>query len=237
MVVRLSRPNTETEKASNMNRAVLLVDDENLLSNLVQALHGQPFQVYTAHNGDEAMRLLKMRHFDAVVTDERTPGASGLRLLKWVAQNCPDVVRIVLTAQAEAEAPGRVIGDARACRFFPKPGSEAQLAVVIRQLLDRKALEERRRTEVPKPRLLPEPKSQRGDAALQTPVTARDLQRPIEQVLYCCGRLEEHSGARLDSASHTLLDDARKAAAEARRLVLQLQAAVITRTPPRPAAK
>jgi hypothetical protein len=64
---------------------------------------------------------------------------------------------------------------------------------------------------------------------LQARITAQDLQRPIERILYCCQRLEEQSGAELNGASHALLNDARKAAAEARRLVMQLQAAVAAR--------
>jgi light-regulated signal transduction histidine kinase (bacteriophytochrome) len=67
------------------------------------------------------------------------------------------------------------------------------------------------------------------DVKLQARVAAQDLQRPIERILECCRRLEEQSGG-MDSDSHALLAEARKAAAEARRLVLQLQAVVAART-------
>jgi hypothetical protein len=67
------------------------------------------------------------------------------------------------------------------------------------------------------------------DVKFQTRIAAEDLQRPIERILECCRRLEEQAGTGMDSDSHALVDEARKAAAEARRLVLQLQAAVAAR--------
>jgi len=215
-----------------MDRAILLVDDdENLLSGLVRALHEQPFKVYTARNGEEAVRFLQTRNIDVIVADERMPGMSGVQLLTWVAENCPDVVRIVLTAYVEAETAIRAINDAGVYRFYRKPCNEARLAVAIHEALERKtASEESQRTLESSQRQLCELKRLGQDAKFQARIAAKDLQRPIERILYCCQRLEEQSGNGMDSDSHALLAEARKAAAEARRLVLQLQAAVAART-------
>ena len=215
-----------------IDRAILLVDDdENLLSGLVRALREQPFKVLTARNGAEAMRFLKTRNIDVIVADERMPGMSGVQLLTWVAENCPDVVRIVLTAHAEAEMAIRAINDAGVFHFFGKPCNEARLAVAIRQALEHKAaLEASRRGVESQQQQLLELQQVSHDVKFQTRIAAEDLQRPIERILECCRRLEEQGGAGMDSDSHALVGEARKAAAEARRLVLQLQAAVAARS-------
>ncbi len=215
-----------------MDGAILLVDDdENLLSGLVRAMREQPFKVYTARDGKEAVRFLQTRKIDVIVADERMPGMSGVQLLTWVAENCPDVVRIVLTAHAEAEMAIRAINEAGVFHFFAKPCNEARLAVTIHQALERKAaLEEGRHALQTQRRQASELQRQGRDIKFQARIAAEDLQRPIERILECCRRLEEQSGSGMDSSSQALLAEARRAAAEARRLVLQLQAAVAART-------
>ena len=52
-----------------MHHAVLLVDDDDrVLACLVRALRKQPYQIYTARNGEEAVSILKTRTIDVVVT-------------------------------------------------------------------------------------------------------------------------------------------------------------------------
>jgi two-component system, probable response regulator PhcQ len=213
------------------DRTILLVDDdENLLSGLARALRGQPFAVCTARNGEEAIWRLQTRSIDVIVADERMPGMSGVQLLTWIAENHPDVVRIVLTAHAEAEMAMRAINDAAVFRFLQKPCDEARLAVAIGEAIEWKAASEAGRQAVEaQQRQLLELQKLGYDAKFRTRVAAEDLRRPIERILQCCRRLEEQSGDGMDSNSHALLAETRKAAAEARRLVLQLQAAVAAR--------
>ena len=65
-----------------MTRTVLLVDDDaEVLHCLTRMLQRQPYQLYTARSGDEAITLLKCRRVDVVVADQRMPGISGADLL------------------------------------------------------------------------------------------------------------------------------------------------------------
>jgi DNA-binding NtrC family response regulator len=212
-------------------QAILLVDDdEDLLSGLIRALHEQPFMVCTARDGKEAIRFLETRSIDVIVADERMPGMTGVQLLTWVAKHYPEVVRIVLTAHVEAETAIRAINDAGVFRFFGKPCNEGRLAVTIREALERKAASEAtRQTVEAQQRQLQELQRLGRDVQFRDGNAAQDLQTPIERILECCRRLEEQSAGQMDSDSQALLAEARKAAAEARRLVLQLQAAVAAR--------
>lgn len=131
-----------------MNHNVLLVDDDaNILHGLARVLRHQPYQLYTARSGDEAMAILKSWNVDVIVTDEQMPGISGTDLLAWVATNYPNVVRIVLTGHATAENAIRAINEGEVFHFFTKPCDEVELAMTIRKALEHgDSLKEKSRT-------------------------------------------------------------------------------------------
>ena len=126
-----------------MTRTVLLVDDDaDVLHCLTRMLQKQPYQLYTARSGDEAMTLLKCRQVDVIVADERMPGMSGSELLAWVARNYPDVMCIMLTGQASVEAVMRAVNEGSVYHVFTKPCNEVDLAIAIRKALEHKELAE-----------------------------------------------------------------------------------------------
>jgi DNA-binding NtrC family response regulator len=120
---------------------VLLVDDdENLLHALTRSLRRQPYQIFTARSGSEAVWVLKTNDVDVLVADEQMPGMSGSDLLAWVAENYPDTMRIMLTGQASATVAIRAINEGKAYHFFTKPCDHVQLALMIRKAIEHRAL-------------------------------------------------------------------------------------------------
>ena len=123
-----------------MEHVVLLVDDDqNILHGLARALRHQPYRLFTATSAEEALLVLKTRSVNVIVSDEQMPGMCGTDLLAWVAANCPDVTRIVLTGSPTVEAAIRAINDCAVFQFFTKPCNPAHLAVAIRKALEHKA--------------------------------------------------------------------------------------------------
>ncbi len=121
-----------------MTHTVLLVDDDaNVLHCLTRTLQRQPYQIYTARSGDEAVTLLKCRHVNVIVCDERMPGMSGSDLLAWVARNYPDVICIMLTGNATVDAVMRAVNEGSVFHVFTKPCNEVDLAIMIRKALER----------------------------------------------------------------------------------------------------
>ena len=120
-----------------MNHSVLFVDDdENILRSFARTLRQQPYKLYTARSGEEAMLILKTREINVLVSDECMPGMSGNDLLAWVAENCPHVIRILLTGRATIEIAIRAINDGAVYQFLTKPCNEFQLAIAIRKALE-----------------------------------------------------------------------------------------------------
>ncbi len=83
---------------------VLLADDEDTLrENLALVLKDEGFEVLACRDGNEALRALKSHSVDAIITDLRMPGLTGMELITRAAKLAPDAGIIVITAFGEVE--------------------------------------------------------------------------------------------------------------------------------------
>jgi DNA-binding NtrC family response regulator len=64
--------------------------------------HG--FVCQSVGSAEEALKRLEKEEFSLLVTDLSMPGLSGLDLLNYVANHCPDMAVIVITAVYEMGA-------------------------------------------------------------------------------------------------------------------------------------
>lgn len=125
---------------------VLCVDDEpHVLSALRRALRGSGCTVLTAGGGTQALDLLRQQAVQLVVCDMRMPGMNGNQVLEAVQQQWPDVVRVVLTGQADLQDAIASINRGSVFRYLRKPWDDDELRHVVRQGLERRALEDDRR--------------------------------------------------------------------------------------------
>lgn len=119
-----------------MSRRILFVDDEpNLLMGLQRSLRSMRsvWEMEFVSSGDEALQLMSLRDFDAVVTDMRMPGMSGAELLDTVQQRYPRIVRIVLSGQADRRSILSAIAPAH--QFLSKPCDPDQLRLMLEKTL------------------------------------------------------------------------------------------------------
>ncbi|MDP1902118.1 MAG: response regulator [Rubrivivax sp.] len=130
-------------------QAVLCVDDEpNILSALRRSLRGPGLTLHTAGSGAEALELLAREPVDLVISDMRMPGMNGTQLLEQVQRAHPDIVRVILTGQADLKDTIAAINHGSVYRYLQKPWDDAELKQVVQQGLERRGLElERRRLE------------------------------------------------------------------------------------------
>ncbi len=81
-------------------KTVLVVDDEPLIRwSLAEGLK-RDFDVRAAGSAEEALRLMESVRVDAVITDLRMPGVSGVELAAEVLKRSPMTCVIALTAYA-----------------------------------------------------------------------------------------------------------------------------------------
>lgn len=119
-----------------MGKRVLVVDDDVKTVELVRMyLRRDGYDVLTAYEGIEALRLAREAHPDLLVLDLMLPGIDGLTICRTLRTES-DVPIIMLTARTTEE--DRLKGlDLGADDYVTKPFSPKELAARVRAVLRR----------------------------------------------------------------------------------------------------
>ncbi len=129
-----------------MRGRILVVDDDLEMGALLREdLAQRDFEVCVESDAEDALEILAAEEFDAVVTDVKMRGVSGIELCERATANRPDVPVIVITAFGSLETAIAAIR-AGAYDFLPKPFQVEELAFRLgRALQQRRLTEEVRR--------------------------------------------------------------------------------------------
>ncbi|AOW12504.1 hypothetical protein LPB72_15715 [Hydrogenophaga crassostreae] len=123
---------------------ILTVDDEpSVLSALRRLFRLQGYKTLQATSGAEGLELLKANQVDLVVSDMRMPEMDGSRFLELVREHDESVSRILLTGYADMTATIEAINKGAIHRYMAKPWDDQDLVLVVRDALERRALERR----------------------------------------------------------------------------------------------
>ena len=203
--------------------AVLFIDDDqSVLHGLARALRNQPYRILTAKSGEEAMLAVKGHDIDVVVADEHMPGMRGGDLLVWIADHCPEVMRIVLTGHPTVESMIQAINEGRVYQFFTKPCNPAHLGVAIRKALEHKQLAaDNRRLAAGNGRQAKELDDRRMDLKILCKIIAHDVRLPLQEVLRLTGSFENQNTA-VDYKTRDLVGTALESLARVERVVNSL---------------
>jgi len=118
------------------NERILIVDDEDNITNLVRAyLEREGFAVRTAADGRAALQQAHATQPDLVVLDLMLPGMDGLEVCRRLRQES-GVYIIMLTAKSEES--DRVVGlELGADDYLTKPFSPRELVARVKAVLRR----------------------------------------------------------------------------------------------------
>ena len=115
--------------------SILVVDDEpEMRSLLVDELKRDGYQVSEAGDGAEAVLACRTGRFDVILMDKNMPGPSGLDLLPGFRRTCPDARIIMMTAFGDV--PSYVeAAEKGAADFLFKPFRIEEMRAAIRKAL------------------------------------------------------------------------------------------------------
>ncbi len=123
--------------ASAMTKVLFVDDDPNILSGFRRNLAGK-FEFDLANSGQDALeKLADSGPFGVVVADMRMPGMSGLELFKIVKERYPEVIRIMLTGNAEQQTAVDAINEGHVYQFINKPIAMDFLTISLTSALDK----------------------------------------------------------------------------------------------------
>jgi DNA-binding NtrC family response regulator len=135
-----------TSRAVMPKRTVLVVDDEEYVrTGVTRVLRDGGYTVLDAESGEEALLKLADHRVQVLISDNNMPGMSGLELFKEVRRGHPQVLRIMLTGDADPDLAVRSINEAEVYRFIRKPWNNQDLRTIVRLAFEVVVLEEEKR--------------------------------------------------------------------------------------------
>ena len=118
----------------NINRILVLDDDEVLQKLLQEFLRQQGYFVYSLNSGEELEAFLNKNPVNIVVLDLLLPGYDGLFWLTWLKQNHPELPVLILSSEQAVEK--RIAGlEAGADDYLSKPFHPIELVLRIKTIL------------------------------------------------------------------------------------------------------
>jgi len=124
---------------------VLVVDDEPASVRAVRRALADAYPVIGVSAASEGLALLAREPIALVIADQRMPEMTGTELFARIADNHPDVVRILLTGYTGIETLVDAINAGHVYYYLTKPWEPSELRLVVRRGLERHAAEAERR--------------------------------------------------------------------------------------------
>ena len=121
---------------------ILVVDDEaSVLLTMTSILQQEGYDVDGVRDGASAVKAIRERYYDLVLTDLNMPGVDGLAVLAEVRKRSPATVTVMITGYGSVESAIEAV-HLGAYEYLLKPTEVAELKQAVRRSLERKRLSE-----------------------------------------------------------------------------------------------
>ncbi|MCU0587713.1 MAG: response regulator [Syntrophobacteraceae bacterium] len=125
-----------------MKEKILLVDDEEGIRRVLAiTLEDEGYEVLTAGNGEDAMKVFEEALPRLVLTDIKMPGMDGVELLQRIKERRPDTEVIMMTGHGDLELAIKSL-QFEAADFITKPIHDDALDIALKRARERIALKE-----------------------------------------------------------------------------------------------
>ena len=119
---------------------ILWTDDEiDLLKPYILFLEEKEYNVTTATNGIDALKLVEENDFDLIFLDENMPGISGLETLDRIKSISPATPVVMITKSEEEDIMDEALGS-KISDYLIKPVNPKQILLTIKKNIDTKRL-------------------------------------------------------------------------------------------------
>lgn len=116
---------------------LLVVDDDELVLESLEATFEDDFQVFKAGSAELAREIVAERRIDVVISDDRLPRETGVDFLAWFAEEQPRAIRILLTGYfSEPGDVVRAIQQGRVWHYMRKPWEAGSMANIIERAME-----------------------------------------------------------------------------------------------------
>jgi two-component system response regulator HydG len=118
-------------------KRLLIVDDSADTRELLERnLASREYEVLTAADVAEAMKILDSARVDLVITDLKMPGTSGMDLVRYVRENIQDTEVMVITGYPSVEGAVAAVKSG-AEEYLTKPFTKEELSAAVGRALEK----------------------------------------------------------------------------------------------------
>lgn len=103
-----------------MARILIVDDEESIIRSVGALLETESHSVTGVMSGTEALKELKTKPFDLMITDIRMSPVDGLEIIQWCKKNRPEMPAVVISALTSDEAED-MAREAGCCGYIRKP--------------------------------------------------------------------------------------------------------------------
>lgn len=119
-----------------MNKRILMIDDEPDVLSAYKRNLKKHFNVHTAINSSEALKIIKSNdEFAVFVADFKMPGMNGIALLSILKKISPNTIRVLITGHPDTEIAIDAVNDGEIYKFLTKPYPTSRLIRIINECI------------------------------------------------------------------------------------------------------
>ncbi|MBI1779774.1 MAG: sigma-54-dependent Fis family transcriptional regulator, partial [Sphingobacteriales bacterium] len=121
---------------------ILIIDDEKAIrKTLTEILSYEGYKIDDAENGEDGLKQLKEKNYDAVLCDIKMPKMDGIEFLEKAREARPDVPVIMISGHGTIETAVEAVKKG-AFDYVSKPPDLNRLLITIRNAMDKTTLVE-----------------------------------------------------------------------------------------------
>ena len=113
------------------DECVLLIDDDVSMRDVVRDAVSDGVRFRHAQNLGEAITILNEQRVSVIVSETRVGSIDATRLISIMKQKSPEIISVMLSAEADADMVSNLINEGQIYRFVPKPVRAGYLKLVI----------------------------------------------------------------------------------------------------------
>ena len=119
-------------ESNNTNAAILILDQDVAGNEWFKEHFKADYSAFAAFSIEEALNVLERNNVGVVVTDTRIGNENTFDFLRILKQQYPQVMTVMLTAYADADAVMKLINQAQVCRLSFKPVKRGAVDLAVR---------------------------------------------------------------------------------------------------------
>jgi two-component system sensor histidine kinase/response regulator len=124
---------------NNTPKIIIIDDEEVVLDSCTQILQGRNYDIYTAPDGKQGLKLVDEINPDLVFIDLKMPGIPGLEVLEKINQQDNTIVTVVITGYATVDSAVEAMKKG-AYDFLPKPFTPEEFRLITKRGIERRLL-------------------------------------------------------------------------------------------------